>query len=328
MVHSTQLDSAYNRICDCYNFLPNFERIKKYLSKSDLNIANLETTLPGKKTEYSGYPLFGAPDSLVDALRDSGFQVLTTSNNHCLDKGKGTFLRTLEVIQSKGLYSTGTFPGEEQRQKNPYVLIEKNNLKIAILSYTYGTNGIRIPKGLSVNLIDRDKISKDIDHARTGKADFIIVYYHFGNEYERYPNKAQIELVDFTFMEGADIVLGGHPHVLQPYELKYSIDKHGTKSPRLVVYSLGNFISSQSWRYSNGGILFSFTISKINTKREIGEIEFEPVYVNRQRFPDRLEFQLLPVREYLDDSANSFMNPLQKKQMLEFYSDTIQHLGR
>lgn len=328
MVHSTQIDTAYNRNCDCYNFQPGFEKLRKYVLKSDISIANLETTLPGKKNEYSGYPLFGAPDSLLDALKETGFQVLTTSNNHCLDKGKSGFLRTLEIIQQRGMVSTGTFPSETHRLQNPYLLIDKNNLRVAILSYTYGTNGIPIPKGISVNVIDKEKIANDISHARESGVDFILVYYHFGNEYERYPNKSQIELVDFTFLEGADIVLGGHPHVIQPYELKITTDRYGNSSPKLVIYSLGNFISSQYWRYSNGGILFSFTISRNGTKKEIGEIDFEPVYVYRHRYPDRLEFQLLPVREYLDEVSNSFMNPTYKKQMLEFYSDTVQHLGR
>jgi poly-gamma-glutamate synthesis protein (capsule biosynthesis protein) len=220
--------------------------------------------LPGVISEYSGYPQFGTPDSILDALKGNGFSILTTSNNHCLDKGKETLKRTILEINKRGMQSTGTFISLEDKINKRFITLEKNGIKIAFLSYTYSTNGIPIPKGVIVNLINREEIANDIQFAKNSKVDSIIVYYHFGKEYERFPDKSQRDLVEFTFNEGVDVILGGHPHVLQPYELKTIKDKYGTTKKRLVIFSLGNFISCQSWRYSNGGIIFYYSITKKN----------------------------------------------------------------
>ena len=326
MVHSTQLDKAYKKECKCWNFNNSFSKINPYLKNSDFSIANLETTLPGIISEYSGYPQFGTPDSILDALKENGFSILTTSNNHCLDKGKKTLVRTIQEIRKRGMLSTGTFESEVERTKNRFLILEKRGLKIAFLSYTYSTNGIAIPKDISVNLINKERISEDISYAKNSGIDSIIVYFHFGNEYERLPDKFQKDIVNFSFWEGADVVLGGHPHVLQPFELKSSIDKYGYNKKRLVIYSLGNFISSQSWRYSNGGIIFNFSLVKNNDSITIEEIHYEPVFVYRDITPFKYEFIVLPAREYLQEENINYLKPEARKQMLEFYKDTLEHL--
>jgi poly-gamma-glutamate capsule biosynthesis protein CapA/YwtB (metallophosphatase superfamily) len=326
MVHSTQLDKAYKKECKCWDFHNSFSKINPYLKESDFSIANLETTLPGIISEYTGYPQFGTPDSILDALKGNGFSILTTSNNHCLDKGKKTLVRTIQEIRKRGMLSTGTFESEAERTKNRYLILEKKGIKIAFLSYTYSTNGIAIPKDISVNLINKDKISEDISFAKNSGVDTIIVYFHFGNEYERLPDKFQKDIVNFSFWEGADVVLGGHPHVLQPFELKSSIDKYGYNKKRLVIYSLGNFISSQSWRYSNGGIIFNFSLVKNNSTISIEEVHYEPVFVYRDITPQKYEFIVLPAREYLQEENINYLKPEARKQMLEFYKDTVEHL--
>lgn len=328
MVHSTQLEKAFNKQCNCWDFTPSFTKVKKYIEKADIGIANLETTLPQNPKDYSGYPQFGTPDSILDSLKNSGFTILTTSNNHCLDKGKETLKRTISEIKKRGMLSTGTFESIEDKNNRRYILMEKNGIRFALLSYTYSTNGIPIPKGVVVNLIDKEEIAKDIQYAREGGVDAIIVYYHFGKEYERFPDKNQRELVDFTFNEGADVVLGGHPHVLQPFELKTTKDKYGITKKRLVIFSLGNFISCQSWRYSNGGIIFYYTITKNNKETSISEIEYEPIFVHREIKPNLYEFHLLPVREYLESPEFSNFNPASKKQMIEFFNDTVEHFDK
>jgi poly-gamma-glutamate synthesis protein (capsule biosynthesis protein) len=326
MVHSTQLDKAYKKECKCWDFHNSFSKINPYLKESDFSIANLETTLPGVISEYSGYPQFGTPDSILDALKGNGFSILTTSNNHCLDKGKKTLVRTIQEIRKRGMLSTGTFESETERIKNRFLILEKKGFKIAFLSYTYSTNGIAIPKDISVNLINKEKISEDISFAKNSGVDTIIVYFHFGNEYGRLPDKFQKDIVNFSFWEGADVVLGGHPHVLQPFELKSSIDKYGYNKKRLVIYSLGNFISSQSWRYSNGGIIFNFSLVKNNDTISIEEIHYEPVFVYRDITPQKYEFIVLPAREYLQEENIIYLKPEARKQMLEFYKDTVEHL--
>ncbi len=328
MVHSTQLEKAYNKQCNCWDFNPSFAKVKKYINNADIGIANLETTLPEDPKNFSGYPQFGTPDSILDSLKNAGFSILTTSNNHCLDKGKETLKRTILEINKRGMQSTGTFISLEDKINKRFITLEKNGIKIAFLSYTYSTNGIPIPKGVIVNLINREEIANDIQFAKNSKVDSIIVYYHFGKEYERFPDKSQRDLVEFTFNEGVDVVLGGHPHVLQPYELKTIKDKYGITKKRLVIFSLGNFISCQSWRYSNGGIIFYYSITKKNKETIVGEIEFEPVYVHRDINPKKYEFHLLPVRDYLDSTDFSYLNHNSKKQMVEFYNDTVEHLHK
>jgi poly-gamma-glutamate capsule biosynthesis protein CapA/YwtB (metallophosphatase superfamily) len=324
MIHSTQLDTAYNKHCKCWSFSKSFSRIQPLLAESDYSIANLETTLPGIISEYSGYPTFGSPDSLLDALKESGFSILTTSNNHCLDKGKKTLIRTIDEIKKRGLQSTGTFRSEEEWKKNRFLILEKKGWKIALLSYTYGTNGIAVPKGVIVNLIKKEKIAEDIALAKNQGMDTIIVYYHFGNEYERSPNPIQRDLVNFTFWEGADVVIGGHPHVLQPYELKSSLDKYGITKKRLVMFSLGNFISSQYWRYSNGGVIFYFTLIKNNGIQTIGEIDYEPVFVYREKTPTSIDFVLIPTKKWIEQLSFPNMKPEIKKMMDEFHRDTVE----
>ncbi len=325
MIHSTQLETAYKKDCKCWNFSKSFSNVQNLLSESDYSIANLETTLPGISSEYSGYPNFGTPDSILDALKESGFSILTTSNNHCLDKGKKTLIRTIDEIKKRGLLSIGTFSSEDEWKKNRFLILEKKGWKIGVLSYSYGTNGIAIPKGVVVNLIQKEKIAEDIALAKNLGLNTILVYYHFGNEYERLPSSSQKDLVNFTFWEGADVVIGGHPHVLQPYELKSIIDKYGIIKKRLVLFSLGNFISSQYWRYSNGGVIFYFSLIKNKGIQTIGEVKYEPVFVYRERTPGVTDFILIPTRKWINELSYPNMKPEIKKQMDEFHRDTVEH---
>lgn len=327
MVHSTQLVSAYDKTCDCYNFHPVFEKVKSYIEVADFKIANLETTLPGDKKKYAGYPNFGSPDSLAEALKDSGFNIITTSNNHCLDTGKNGMRRTIDILQSLNLQQVGTYKDAEDYKKRRILNFEKNGIRFAMLAYTYSTNGILIPKDVVINLIDKNKISEDIWLAKASGVDFILVYYHFGPEYVRLPDKSQVELVEFTFQEGADIVLGGHPHVIQPYELRYVKDKYGEYKQRLVIYSLGNFVSSQHSRYKNGGILFYFTVSK-NPTIQIKEIYYEPIFVYVEVGKNVYQYHVLPIRDYLTENTSPQLTKNGRKLMLEFLNDTKEHLEK
>lgn len=327
MVHSTQLTSAYNSKCDCWNFKPVFEKVKPHIEKADIKIANLETTLPGNKKQYAGYPNFGTPDALAEALKESGFNLITTSNNHSLDTGKKGLRRTLEILDSLGLAHIGTYTNQEEHDAKRVHIIEKDGLRIATLAYTYGTNGIMIPKDVVVNLIDKPKIAEDIALARSMGVDVVLVYYHFGPEYIRLPDKFQKDIVDFSFQEGADVVLGGHPHVLQPYELKFITDKYGVRKKRLVIYSLGNFVSSQSSRYKNGGILFYFTISK-DKEIQIKDISYEPVYVYVEFGKGIYQYHVLPIKDYLTEDTNPVLTKHGRNTMMEFYKDTKEHLEK
>ena len=332
MVHSTQLTSAFDPKCKCHNFHPVFKNIKEYLVSADIAFGNLETTLPGDSKLFAGYPQFGAPDELAHALKDAGFDILTTSNNHSVDTGRKGIDHTIDTLDSLGIRHLGTYKSIEEFEKNRILLYTKNGINFAFLSYSYSTNGIAIPKDKVVNIIDKDRIREDIQLARSKKPDVLIVAYHFGTEYARFPDKFQKEMVDFAFQEGADIILGGHPHVLQPYELDWIQDKYGERKQRLVIYSLGNFVSGQIKRYTNGGMIFNFKLTKKmqtgKTEISIQDVGYVPVFVYVSNDKSGYQYNVLPVEKYLKNDQEMKLTPMAHRAMLEFYEDTNSHLQK
>jgi poly-gamma-glutamate synthesis protein (capsule biosynthesis protein) len=331
MVHRAQLESAYDKKCDCYDFKPVFAPVRSLFRDVDVAIANLETTLPGRN--YTGYPAFGSPDSLVDAIKASGINVLTTANNHSVDKGKHGLLRTIEVLQRKGIGQLGTYATlDEYREKRIY-LVEKNGLRVALLNYTYGSNEIPTPKGTVLNRIDKDLIREDIALARAKKADAVIVLYHFGTEYLHKPDAFQKEMVKHAFVHGADIVIGGHPHHVQPYTAFSHEDEDGRVRPRLVVYSLGNFVSAQRRRYTDGGMVLYFTIRKRmeNGSRvtlDITDVHHRLVWVYAKKLKNREQFYILPIETYLAKQTDIELSDWARAQMKRYRSDSELVLGR
>ena len=332
MVHSTQLTSAFDPKCKCHNFHPVFKNIKEYLVSADIAFGNLETTLPGDSKLFAGYPQFGAPDEVAHALKDAGFDILTTSNNHSVDTGRKGIDHTIDTLDSLGIRHLGTYKSIEEFEKNRILLYTKNGINFAFLSYSYSTNGIAIPKDKVVNIIDKDRIREDIQLARSKKPDVLIVAYHFGTEYARFPDKFQKEMVDFAFQEGADIILGGHPHVLQPYELDWIQDKYGERKQRLVIYSLGNFVSGQIKRYTNGGMIFNFKLTKKmqsgKTQISIQDVGYVPVFVYVSNDKSGYQYNVLPVEKYLKNDQEMKLTPTAYRSMLEFYEDTNSHLQK
>ncbi|MCB1159340.1 MAG: CapA family protein [Leptospiraceae bacterium] len=336
MVHNTQLDAAYDKKCKCYDFEPVFKEISPYLSRADFTIGNLETTLPNNPKLYAGYPAFGTPDSLTSALKKAGFDILTTSNNHSCDTGKVGLEHTIEALDKQGLGHLGTYKNKKEYEKNRIYTIEKNGIRIALFAYTYGTNGIRVPGNFVVNLIDKEQIKKDILLARSQSFDMIFVYYHFGTEYLRLPDKFQKEMVELALEEGADVVLGGHPHVLQPFGLQTRKDKKGRHRQTLHIYSLGNFVSAQHRRFTDGGIIFNFSISKklidYGEKKEVSysihSVGYEPVWVYRNWIKGKRNYYVLPVNKYREEKGELKLALSDTKKMELFYKDTQGHFKK
>jgi poly-gamma-glutamate synthesis protein (capsule biosynthesis protein) len=332
MVHGAQLKSAWDNENNCYNFEPVFSQVKDLLSAADITIGNLETTLPGSEKFYSGYPQFGAPDALVPALKEAGVDLLTTANNHTCDKGEQGLVHTIEVLDANGLLHVGTYRDKKAYETQRILIVERNHIRLAVLGYTYGVNGLPIPEGTYVNLIDEQQMADDVKLARTHKPDFIIVLIHFGTEYERYPNEFQTKIAAFLFSEGVDIVLGSHPHVLQPFELKSVVDKYGDTKPRLVIYSLGNFLSNQRDRYCDGGIIFNATLEKHNftdkaSTLDITDVHYIPTWVYVHQTSDKNQFYILPVPKYLKNDQPLQLSDDAYQKMLTFYKDTQAHLA-
>ena len=242
MCHNTQYKDAYANGTYDFNYV--FENVKDVMSKDDLTIGNLETTFAGAQVGYSGYPTFNTPDAMGEALKNAGVDVLSTANNHCLDKGFKGLSRTLDVLDQLGIDHAGTSRTPEEQAK---VLIKDvNGIKVAILSFTYGTNGINPPsdKGYCVNYIDKNFIKGRIDVAKSEGAEIVIACMHWGIEYQTKQNAEQEKLANLLFTNGVDVILGSHPHVLQPMEKRQVTLLDGTTKDDIAFTMLENNIDS------------------------------------------------------------------------------------
>jgi len=302
MVHQAQLVSSWNQAVGDYDFEPVFEPVRELLSGSDLTIGNLETTLPGRKDLFSGYPRFGAPDALARALKDTGFDILATANNHACDKGLRGLTRTLDILDSLGIHHTGTWRDSTHRDTSRVLILEKNDFRLAFLNFTYDINGMPLPAPAQINLIRRKVLSGQMAVARSLKPDMILVMLHCGTEYGLEPDEFQKKTVDFLFQEGADIILGSHPHVLQRFDLKTVADRTGAVKPRFVIYSLGNFLSNQRERRRNGGIVLHLTLKKTPAdqgvmRAMIASVDYTPVWVDASFYGGALRHRILSLPE-------------------------------
>lgn len=254
MQHQAQIDAA--RTPDSrYDYQSCFALVKKQIAGADLAIGNLEVTLGGKP--YNGYPAFSAPDEYLQAIKDTGFDILMTANNHCLDRGKKGLERTITMLDSLQIPHAGTYKNEAERKRHYPLFINKKGFRIALLNYTYGTNGIRTTAPNIVNYIDKDIIRQDIQNAQACRPDVLIAFMHWGDEYQSLPNRDQKELADWLLQQGVTHVIGSHPHVIQPMELRTSGNRQ-----HVIVYSLGNFISNMQATDTDGELMFTMQLEK------------------------------------------------------------------
>lgn len=320
MCHSPQFE--YAKVGkDSFDFTTVYRKVQKYLSSSDFTFGNLETVTAGKENGgYTGYPFFNTPASYITVLRDFGFDLLVTANNHSLDRSEKGILKTIDEINSRNLKYVGTY--KSQRDRDSIRIFNIKGIKIAILAYSYGTNGNPIPKGKSylINLIDYDLIQKDISKARSNGAELVLVHFHFGEEYKREPVQFQKEVVNKTIELGADIIIGGHPHVLQP------VNFYKTKNAKLdsgfVAYSMGNFFSNQQKRYTDAGMILTIKIKKDFTKNniEITEVNYIPTWVFKGSTSNGKEYVIMPSTNIPDTTIN--LSKSETEKMNQAFNDT------
>lgn len=298
MCHNTQYTDAYNSSSDTYDFSYVFENIKTYIKTADIAIGNLETTFAGKSIGYSSYPTFNTPESLADNLKSLGIDVLSTANNHSLDKGYKGIENTIDYLDKADISHTGTFKSEEAQ--NTILIKNVKDVKIAFLSYTYGTNGIPVPSGKDycINLIDKDLIKKHLELAKKENPDIICVNMHWGVEYQTVQNKEQENLADFLFKNGVDIILGSHPHVLQPMEKRTITLDDGTTKDGFVIYSLGNFISGQVKQNTKNSVILDIKITKNGQtgKISIDSVKYTPIYMYKSNAKSKA-YKLLDIED-------------------------------
>lgn len=239
LIHSSVYKDAYKN--GKYDFSNQISLVKSSIKDYDLKFYNQETILGGTEIGLSDYPTFNTPWEFGDAMLDAGFNVVNLATNHTLDRGEKAILKSCEYWQDKDVYTAGSYCSKEDSEKIP--IKEVNGIKYAMVSYTYGTNGIQVPKGKEylVNLYSDKKAKEDIEKIRD-KVDLLLVSMHWGLEYRSEPTDEQKRQAKYLSSLGADIIIGTHPHVIEP--VTYIDDT-------LVIYSLGNFISAQSTNNDN-----------------------------------------------------------------------------
>lgn len=275
MQHKAQIADALDND-GTFRYDENFSDIKEEISSADVSVVNLEAPLGGPP--YTGYPTFSAPDEFAEALKNCGFDIFLTANNHILDKGvKGT-LRTINILDSIGVRHTGSFRNSVTRRTNTPLMITGKGIRVALLNYTYGTNGISVKAGCIINYIDTALIKRDIDAARDLDADIIIAALHWGDEYRTLPNERQVRLAEWLHEAGIRIIIGSHPHVIQP--VKTENDETGNIR-NITLFSLGNFISNMQTKMTMGGMIFRFELEKKGDSVIITSPRYAKIFTRR-----------------------------------------------
>ncbi|MCM1292913.1 MAG: CapA family protein [Bacteroides sp.] len=256
MMHQRQLTAAATTD-GTYDFSHYYSAITPYIASADYAVVNLELPLGG--SPYSGYPRFCAPDSYLNALLDAGFDLILNANNHILDRGDQGLRRTIDRLDALSVPHVGAYSNRAERDSIVPLIVNVKGYRIAFLNYTYGTNGLIARNGAVVDYIDRDLIKRDIAAARQKGAELIVVCMHWGEEYTLMPVKSEKEMADFLTEQGVDLIIGGHPHVIQPMEMRRSptLDKN-----IFLCYSLGNFISAMRTTDTRGGAMARVTIGR------------------------------------------------------------------
>lgn len=300
MQHGPQIKAARQRD-GSYNYDECFARVKPEIEKCDVAIANFEVTLGGKP--YSGYPRFSAPDEYLQAVKDAGFDILLTANNHCLDTRRQGLERTIMMMDSLRIPHLGTYVDREEHDRHYPFLLERNGMRIVLLNFTYDTNGIAIEQPNVVNLMDTTEIARDLLKAKALEPDVIIALPHWGIEYQQLPSEEQQAMADWLLSHGVDHVVGGHPHVVQPVELR-------NDGRNLVAWSLGNVISNQYMPNTYGGCMVRLQLTKRGDVTTLSHSDYLLYWVSRPHDNNHQhQYRILSV-----DEPDSVLTPRERKQ--------------
>ncbi|MEO1624240.1 MAG: CapA family protein [Bacteroidota bacterium] len=297
MGHSPQIKAAERKPDGQYDYQPCFEYIEPLIASADLAIGNLELTLPGEPP-YQGFPYFRSPTALADALQGAGFDLLLCANNHANDAHRQGVARTIEALQERNLHHTGTFTDSTERALQYPLLIYRHGFKLAFLNYTYGIGRKSRHNPFLLNVIDTAQIRRDLFEARLMRPDLVVVCLHWGREYEETHNKKQQQLAVQFLRWGADLIVGAHPHVVQPIELYQMRKAEGAPKKAVVAYSLGNFISNQRKSLTDGGILLGVRLLRENGAVRLLDHRYHPIWRYIEKKPGQpTHFRVLPIEE-------------------------------
>lgn len=300
-----------------YNYDSFFANIKDELDTTDIKVINQETVLVKDASSYSGYPCFGSPYAIGDAIKKAGFNVVLQATNHAYDKGETGIMDSLDYWNNTGIKVLGIHKDATDADK--ICVIEKNGIKIAMLNYTYGLNGFKVPDGkdyLVDTLYDKNKVVSDIKKAKQ-VSDVVIVFPHWGTEYVYDPTSYQTDYAQTMADAGADIIIGGHPHVVEPLEYIKSSD--GRTVP--VYYSLGNFISAQDEKPRMLGGMAYVTIDKTDDEVNI-KTELLPVVTHNEGY--RKPYTAYMLKDYTDSLAQSHRMHLSLDYLTDLWNSIVE----
>lgn len=290
-----------------YNFSKLFKEAQSYIKAADYAVANLEVTLGGEAAgKYRGYPGFNSPDSLLDYVKADGFDMLLTANNHCLDTGLSGMKRTVQQLKSKGLDFLGT---KETSSDPTYIVKNINGIKIGMVAFTYGTNSSASGAGALINYFSSANLpgfyteaQSVIDNMKKDGAEAVVFYMHWGSEYHTKPATYQKAIAQELCNMGVDVIVGGHPHVLQPVELVYA---EGSEHTTVCLYSMGNSISNQRISEMTGlcetghtedGVLFNYTFARDDDGEVyLDAVDLIPTWVDRYGTAGNYQYTMYPL---------------------------------
>lgn len=323
LIHSPFLPAYYDESTQSHNFDKIFTYLEPYIKKLDYSVINLEVTLADKN--FSGYPLFRCPDSLIDSAQNCGFDMFLTATNHSNDGGASGFSRTAEVLKSKNVDFIGTRLNMDDKK---YIIKEINGIRVGMVNYTYGNildDGVVSVNGIPstsvnsklINVFDYNKLenfyneqTETISEMKQVGVDKIIYYMHWGNEYQLRPNAAQQAIAQKLCDLGVDIIVGGHPHVIQPMDVLHS-DISGKDT--VCIYSVGNSISNQRQEimdiksgHTEDGVLFTVTLTKYSDGTVlVSDVEIMPTWVHLYYSKNgKKVYQIIPLDKTVDWSTN------------------------
>ena len=309
LIHDAIIQSAGDASGDGYDFKPMFQYVKDLIRNSDIAICNLETTISGKNHGYRGYPEFNAPEELVDAIKECGFTVISTANNHAVDYGEKGICATLDAVRRRGLYGIGTSDSPDPDRRN--LILDFGFVKVGLNAYTYGTNEHYVPKDKPwmINMIDFDLFGRDVVNMRRRGAGLIVLGLHAGEEYLTMPDKDQVSYVGKMRDLGVDIILGNHPHIVQPA----IEDPEGNF---YIIYSIGNLLSNQRQDLCDTGVILDIEIGEKGGRGRIKEVTYHPTYVHRWEEGGKFQYRIVPLEKYKEIGERLPEFPFEKSEMM------------
>ncbi len=352
LIHIPVYTAAHDKATGAYDFTPFFSYMSPYISKADYAVANLEVTLGGTENgkKYTGYPRFNCPDAIAVALKNAGFDMAATANNHCYDTNLEGLKRTLQVVSDAGLNTLGTV-AEKNAEK--FVIQQVNDIAVGMMAYTFET-GDSYPDRPSINGIltstesvghicsfDYNQLDKFYAEVETSMnamkeqgAEATVIFLHWGNEYQLSPASQQTKIAQKLCDLGVDVIVGGHPHVIQPMDLLESTEDPTHKT--VCLYSTGNFLSNQRRNlmglktgHTEDGIFFSFTFTKYSDGTvALEDAQILPTWVYLHKKDGKNVYDILPLDKSVEDWKSAWdLSDTNLKHAQESYDRTMALVG-